>query len=185
MNVKQILIDGSSNEKSLQKVGNELGVTRERVRQLYEEYEVPRRNLKGKGIFKDPTITTDISDMNLMWLAGLWEGEGCFSNRGGGISTQIRMTDKDVLEGMISILGGKIVAEVKKEPHHSTSYAVAYNGLNAALLMGILYPHLYERRRQSIEQIVINSSRYFTDNRVKLHFCRDFTNFIDKTLKAD
>ena len=48
---------------------------------------------KNKQVVRFMLITIK----EISWLAGLWEGEGCFSSTGTGILMRLGMTDKDVV----------------------------------------------------------------------------------------
>ena len=60
---------------------------------------------------------------NFYWFIGLFEGEGSFSmteNRASRIT--ITSTDKDVLEKVVSILGGTIIMPTKRKEHWKQEY---------------------------------------------------------------
>lgn len=64
-----------------------------------------------------------MKDVEAAWLAGLFEGEGCISLAGTRVQLSIAMTDRDVVERFVSMVGygkvtcrpGKLNGEYKKE----------------------------------------------------------------------
>ena len=92
---------------------------------------------------------------NIIWLAGLLEGEGCFSN--GAIV--LRMTDYDVVEKAFSIAGfGKIyVGGEKKKPHHKQCWHwQARKGKFVYALLIAILPFMGDRRSRKITENIKN-----------------------------
>lgn len=98
----------------------------------------------------------------LYWLAGLLEGEGCFSiqkypNRAPLARIRLAMTDFDVVLRAGRLIGGKqrTPAEWQKK---GTTYKTIYNwsvtGREAVRLMRILLPLMGSRRADRITEIL-------------------------------
>ena len=105
---------------------------------------------------------------DLLWVAGLLEGEGCFrlhrdvQRRGPNRYVYYRprvicaMTDRDVIEKLQLVTGmGRISLGRKTAPRHKDywQWTVSRDG-DAISLMKALYPHLGSRRRAKIDQIL-------------------------------
>ena len=105
-----------------------------------------------------------------MWLAGLLEGEGCFrlyrdqQRQGKFVYLYHRpriicaMTDRDVIERLQRVTGvGRISLGRKPSPRHKPywQWTVSRDG-DAAELMRALLPHMGERRRARIEQVLVD-----------------------------
>jgi hypothetical protein len=109
-------------------------------------------------------IIEGLSDTDLAWLAGLLEGEGCFSmtvrTRYKTPYTQIvvalTMTDRDVLDRFVSIIGGhENVREFKDDrPNNSQAWCVHVTGYRAADLMRLVRPLMHARRAARIDQVL-------------------------------
>src|SRR5713101_5647962 len=98
----------------------------------------------------------------IAWIAGLLEGEGCFSiNNKYDIQPQIhiRMTDLDVIERARSILGGNCVIREEKRNNKNSKLKNIFNySISSSKLalewMHILYPWMGRRRQSKIRQII-------------------------------
>ena len=107
------------------------------------------------------TQTQDIA-----WVAGLLEGEGCFSNRANqknGTNNQIRialeMTDEDVIRRAAKILHGNVMGPyVRKSTHGSgfdkPMYRADWAGSRAAGIMMTVYSFMGNRRQERIKEIL-------------------------------
>jgi hypothetical protein len=105
---------------------------------------------------------------DLLWVAGLLEGEGCFllhrdrQSWGGHKYVYYRprvicaMTDRDVIERLQRVTGmGRIAIGRATAPGHKPywRWTVSRDG-DAIRLMKALYPHMGERRRAKIDEIL-------------------------------
>tara|TARA_B110000444_G_C18451306_1_gene415842 strand:+ start:233 stop:541 length:309 start_codon:yes stop_codon:yes gene_type:complete len=82
---------------------------------------------------------------SIEWAAGLFEGEGSITNCGIYPKLYLAMTDKDVVEEFMSIVGmGKI--HVRDRTPHQTQYAWQVHGRQIRPLLERLLPFLGERR---------------------------------------
>lgn len=102
-----------------------------------------------------PTQTVEpVSHDDLLWLAGWWEGEGCFSGNGQLPRMQVSCSDKDVIERAARILG---VSVKDKAPHASNKrkcYYLSVNGHRARVWMLRLLPLMGERRQAKIVELL-------------------------------
>ena len=95
-------------------------------------------------------------DTDLYWLAGLLEGEGCFTySHGRYPSIQLSMTDLDIVERAADLLGVTVgKARGKKFSHHKQQWRCHLYGLRAAEMMRLLRPLMGERRGERIGGIL-------------------------------
>lgn len=91
---------------------------------------------------------------DVFWLAGIMEGEGCFHVRkSGGISAQLVMTDKDVVERFASVCGVGTFSKPRVLKSGKTAYRWSVtNQADAAGLMMTLLPVMGSRRAQKIRE---------------------------------
>lgn len=110
------------------------------------------------------------SDADLLWLAGLWEGEGCFSYNGYGyVLCMIRMTDEDIINHVASLLNRwlpvhgnrerpinvkKYAARTPKGEVAKDAFGVTITHRRALQLMMLLRPYMGERRRARIDELL-------------------------------
>ena len=101
----------------------------------------------------------------MLWLAGLLEGEGCFwgYTRGKyfqpGIS--LAMTDRDVVDRAASLLGTRSFAASRdKRRVAKPMWRCAVQSAPAARWMADLHEHMGERRRAKIESVLREYAEY-------------------------
>jgi len=101
------------------------------------------------------------SDVEIVWLAGLLEGEGCFGvkkgTKGGSrpcLRLQLQMSDRNVVERAAHFLEGnaKTCSPRKKHPEWSIMHFVEVNGAKAERAMAWILPYMGERRTQRITE---------------------------------
>lgn len=98
-----------------------------------------------------------MTDADLQWLAGLIEGEGCFSvhPRGGGPEIRVQMQDLDVVQRVAELFGSRPVYTLKKRKlAKRDSYVTTIRGSSALDLMKRLYPLMGARRKERIGEII-------------------------------
>jgi len=96
---------------------------------------------------------TDRDD--LIWLAGLLEGEGWFGSRPSGLPRlSIEATDRDVVGRAAMLLEGKVRARLPRRLNTSPTYVCEVSGELAAEAMQALLPHMGARRSSRIMQIL-------------------------------
>lgn len=101
-----------------------------------------------------------MDDRDLYWMAGLLEGEGCFTwaplRGGSGRKTpliQLVINDYDVAKRYADLVGNSVGIKTRKSPRKG-GYRVRTTGRPAVNLMGLLRPHMGGRRRSRIDGIV-------------------------------
>lgn len=105
---------------------------------------------------------------DLHWLAGMLEGEGCFTpSRGptGAVSPRIQVTsvDLDVLEHIKELLGGSICGPLPvRKPTHTPTYQWRVGGWFAADFMQKIRPLMRARRRNQIDKAMAEFLSYAT-----------------------
>ncbi len=104
-----------------------------------------------------------ISDLEIGWLAGILEGEGCFlmrSRHKNSQSVNIESTDEDVINKVALIverLTGKLYNVGFREPqtgflNAKERYTLQVNGEPARIVMRTIVRYMCSRRRQRIWQ---------------------------------
>lgn len=118
----------------------------------------------------------NLSDTDIAWLAGVFEGEGCIyapsHRRGARIA--IKMTDKDIIERIDAMFPcPRITPVLPRESHHQVQYAwTITKGDTIEEILELLMPYFGERRKaKGREQLAFLESRLGkgTFNREKTH----------------
>jgi hypothetical protein len=92
------------------------------------------------------------------WLAGLLEGEAWFGERRSeGRSPRpmiaLKMTDRDVVERVAEMFGGKAVTRSKPKVGRD-QFTTRVAGVAAISIMRLILPWMGERRREAIEMLL-------------------------------
>lgn len=106
-----------------------------------------------------------VNSADIYWIAGLIEGEGCFTRRKGSSPRsspiiQIIMTDKDVVIRAAQILGAAKVIKSREGPKRDNRpstkdiYRVVLYGRRAVSWCMTLYPIMGERRQARIRELL-------------------------------
>jgi len=94
------------------------------------------------------------SPVNLSWMAGLLEGEGCFSYDAPALQVRCQMTDEDVVRKLHLLAGFGNVNEVSppvKYPNHKTSWEwKSRSSADVHAFELAILPYMGERRTQKI-----------------------------------
>lgn len=107
-----------------------------------------------------------IQEIKTSWIAGLLEGEGCFSYRHDKnyASIQFNTTDFDIMTKYITYLRelgfdikNKIVKLKKKKETHKQGYAIEITSKKAIGIMKLILPYMGIRRKNKIEEIINDS----------------------------
>lgn len=111
------------------------------------------KEIISKGIYDQTMIA---------WAAGLFEGEGSFCfNYGKPKAIQIASTDKDVLEKVVQIFGGKVytLSRDKMKSHWKTEYVWKLPTSHTLDFFSKVEPFLGERRLERGREYI----RLFTE----------------------
>lgn len=104
-----------------------------------------------------------MNERDLSWLAGLLEGEGCFTGRkwtpanGGTKITpriQARMTDEDVLQRVRAIAGGTVSGPYHPHGARRPIWNWQVSGAVAVRVAKELRPLMGERRQRAIDDLL-------------------------------
>src|SRR5713226_1960689 len=97
------------------------------------------------------------TDIEIAWLAGLLEGEGCFMiQHHASPSIQLAMTDLDVMIKAARIMEmniNRIYTKTKINPNHKTCYVLRCDGPEAFIWMRAIRPHMGDRRGTKIDEV--------------------------------
>lgn len=104
------------------------------------------------------------SDLEVAWLAGLLEGEGCFSlnrdrrpgNRRPSLVVKLKMTDADVVVRAGKLMNSPSVRrerDTRKEAN-SDCYVSRVTGAKAERVMRMVLPHMGTRRTEKINELL-------------------------------
>lgn len=111
-------------------------------------------------------LTKTVSRDDLMWLVGIFEGEGCFSKSGkpneigGSPVIKVAMTDLDVMQRVHRLTGctSKLRTVVPKSKIPGKVYKLQYGaeikGQRAIAWMFMVYPFMGQRRQGRIREVV-------------------------------
>src|SRR5262245_21513663 len=99
-----------------------------------------------------------MADNDIMWLAGLLEGEGTFSvtrgERSPRYTVQLCMTDEDVVARAAAMLGTHHIKQRNMTTAGKPIFRTAIFGPYALWWMLQLRPHMGERRTRQIDDAV-------------------------------
>lgn len=108
------------------------------------------------AISLDPPGPGDVGAMH--WLAGLLEGEGCFTSSGSYPHVSVQMCDRGVVARAAALMGALSVREATRERDlalgWSRSYVASVVGARAAALMRELRPLLGTRRGAHVDRVL-------------------------------
>lgn len=96
-------------------------------------------------------------EQEIIWLAGILEGEGCFRiltdkhniNTRAKLRVELTMTDKDVVEHAASIFPGTVRLRTPHE-QYKQAYRVSWCSAKAEEVMRAVLPYMGERRSAKI-----------------------------------
>jgi hypothetical protein len=92
---------------------------------------------------------------DLMWLAGLLEGEGWFGSTPSGYARlSLECTDRDVAGRAATLLGGNLRCRLQRNERSNPTYVVEVGGVKALSAMKALLPHMGARRSSRILEII-------------------------------
>lgn len=102
------------------------------------------------------TNPRDIAELDLMWLVGYLEGEGCFTFAGGHCpSIRVKATDEDVIRRAAHLMGAKTVSlKPSSSPKWKDCYAFSVCGDCAIDWMKALLPFMGQRRQDRIREVL-------------------------------
>jgi hypothetical protein len=100
------------------------------------------------------------NEQQIVWLAGLLEGEGCFSwrkvsrkKRSFRCQVRLSMTDEDIVGRAASIMGAKTVWSYQ-HPGRKNLFTAVIDGEVAASVMRQVLPFMGQRRSAKIEEVL-------------------------------
>jgi hypothetical protein len=124
--------------RSKSDLGRSFGVSRDTVYRILEE---------GGRIGEVRERLREV-DIDIAWLAGLFEGEGTVSINGRSLTVRIGMTDNDVIGRAAELMRAKIYVRRRDRTHYKPVWTAQTKGAVAAGVIMTLYPWLGIRRRE-------------------------------------
>jgi len=93
-----------------------------------------------------------MTSIEIAWLAGLLEGEGCFTTNRYHSSPMLRvgMTDRDIIDRVSGYFKRPVRPEKLYSPRHKQVWRTSVHGDRAAGFLMTLYPFLGARRQQTV-----------------------------------
>ena len=91
--------------------------------------------------------------MDIVWLAGILEGEGSFIAKGKSLTISINMTDLDVMERVSCLVGAPSIYKGQYKNRNKPTYTLGVSGYRAVLIAMLVYPWMGTRRRNSIKSM--------------------------------
>lgn len=126
-----------------------------------------------------------MTELDLMWLAGLLEGEGSFlfpaPSEGNTPRIALQMTDEDVVRRAATLMGVETVSRTDRKPGiWKPCFHANLKGKRARALMERLLPHMGARRSQRIKEILAmkppgnagENTKKVTDDQVRQIYSR-------------
>jgi hypothetical protein len=98
-----------------------------------------------------------ISTKDIIWLAGLLEGEAYFGLKRGYPEIILSMADKDIIERAALLFGSNLqnpILRSKKNPKWKDAWRTSVNGRNATAWMMMIYSLMGQRRREKIKSVI-------------------------------
>lgn len=90
----------------------------------------------------------------LIWLAGLLEGEGCFRCAQTPV-IKLSMTDKEIVTKVAKLIKVKKVRKYShRNPNWNDYYEASIYGKDAIVLMEKLFPLMGKRRQKAIQNVL-------------------------------
>lgn len=105
---------------------------------------------------------------DIIWLAGLLEGEGCFTTFDVTPGIVLQMTDKDIVERVSKVFGTEIRKTNPRTKNCKFTYIIRVYGGKAIGVMFSIYPFMGKRRKARIKE-VINKWKSHVNKRTKLN----------------
>lgn len=98
----------------------------------------------------------DITEAEVAWVAGIVEGEGCFSTNGREWWLAVKMTDEDIIERLHAVTGvGTVGSDARQASHHKIPYRWIVAGQREReWLASLILPWMGERRSERIRQLM-------------------------------
>lgn len=129
-----------------------------------------------------------MNNEQLAWVAGLLEGEGCFTQKTtkgsirGSIAIACQMTDEDVLRRLHQYVGaGSLSGPYDNGPKCKPRWCFRISGESAYLLMKQLRPWMLSRRAEKIDSLI---KRYEASPIKTFRFLHIETGHIEETTNA-
>jgi len=113
------------------------------------------RDCRQEDNIKSHPVREEISSEEIAWVAGILEGEGCWTQTRNGWSIQVGMSDKDIIERLKSLTAvGHIYDQKSRQESHKAMYTWhVFRQHHREWLTSKVWPWLGERRRARIKEL--------------------------------
>jgi hypothetical protein len=123
---------------------------------------------------------------DVIWAAGLFEGEGCIALQGRSLIVKLAMTDADIIERAFEVWGVGSVNALKLIPNHKQAYRWQANGGEAYAVLIAMLPWLGSRRKEKARESMlawISSGWHQTTTKRRNEWREALKNRGDKSIK--
>jgi hypothetical protein len=109
-----------------------------------------------------------INEHKIIWIAGLFEGEGTISILKNKVRLAIQMTDYDVIKFVYDNFGGNVHAPKKQKSYHKKSW-IWYLSKQKEVkdFLNDIIPYLFSRRKQRAIQALSVIDKQFKERSLK------------------
>lgn len=100
----------------------------------------------------------ELKELDVAWLAGIYEGEGsCAITSGRAIRVEIVMTDQDVMSRIHSLTGcGSLRSVAQRAENYKSAWRWSVGSGEAVDFLQAILPWLGERRSQRAQEAIAN-----------------------------
>lgn len=107
------------------------------------------------------------------WLAGIIDGEGCISHHKYTYRISVSMTDKDIVDRLLTVTGvGSVFPKKVGQPHYKPCYTWQVNSpVDVMHILASITPLMSERRRETISKMADSLNERREKKRRYQEFC--------------
>lgn len=135
----------------------------------YRQYHATYNRLHREKRYRTETVfrNRDWTKLSLAWVAGVFEGEGCFTTskyrNSRTFVARISMTDEDVVRKIHAVTQmGNILIKRPEQAHHKVQFSWTVSGFEGfQAVVAALWPWLGNRRKSRAKEILILAQDYF------------------------
>jgi transposase len=91
---------------------------------------------------------------DVLWMAGILEGEGYFGYTGKSPRCNLHMTDEDTIQKFSNLIEQKYKLIKHKNPKWKNAFKISLTSSKAIELMNIILPYMGKRRSEKIKEVL-------------------------------